>query len=186
MKWLNFSYIFTLVLIFIHTPIVIIGQPIYEHEYHHKFGALYIVELILLVLMILDSLFQICIHRKNYLNAWNFIDLISLLGVICLFIVDACIQDFYASSVFKIRAVFRTFKITLLIQQLFSICTSNANKVQNTKLSPVEQVSDILRNIQRRAARGIPLLIDKKQIDFCLEVIKSGKIYEVDIKQIEK
>lgn len=68
--------------------------------------------------MIIEQLGTIIMMRRAFINIWNLVDLVALVLIIALFIADAIIDDFYASAVFKIRALFRIYKVTIHIMNI--------------------------------------------------------------------
>ena len=99
----------------IHALIVIIGQQIHERFDNMKFGALDIVELFFIILMIIEQLFLLLIMRGKYINSWNIFDNVMIFCLIAIYIADVIVDNFYASAVFKVRALLRLFKITLYV-----------------------------------------------------------------------
>lgn len=176
----------SIILIISHSVIVIVGQQIYERDYRPTFGALNIVEVILITFIIFEFLLGLLLLQHHFITAWNIFDLLLIVFLIAFYIADVVVHNFYASAVFKLRALFRMYRLTLLVQNIFSPKFSLKNKVQGVWKSPVEEVSDILYALLWRAKKGTPVKLDKNQLEFCLKVIKSGRIYEVDIKAIER
>lgn len=172
-------------LIILHSVIVIVGQQIYEHDNNPDFGALNIVEVILISFILFEFLLSFILLQHHFLTIWNIVDFGLILWLIAFYVADACVQNFYASAVFKLWALFRMYWLTLLIQNISAPKFSYKNKVKCVWKSPVEEVSDILYNLLWKAKKGTPVKLDKGRIEFCLKVIKSGRIYEVDTNAIE-
>lgn len=53
------------------------------------------------------------------------------------------------------------YRLTLLIQNIDSPKFSLKNKIKGVRKSPVEEVSDILYNLLRKAKKGTPVKLDK-------------------------
>ena len=106
-----------------------------------------------------------------------------LVGIVALYIADVIVNNFYASAVFKIRALFRLFKITLHVQNIIDPHYKFKKKVkQIVHKSKGEEVAEILEGIKQKAWRGSRINVDENQIDFCIKTLKSGKMYKVQGK----
>lgn len=152
-------------LIVLHAVLVIIGQSMYEHAKNPDFGALNIVELILIVLMIFEFLISFSVFQMSFLTFWNLFDFIMLVCLISLYIADAVVGNFYASSVFKLRALCRMYKVTLHILYIasppFSSIGSKVSNQSDSKLkSRGEEVTEILEGMKRRAKRQSIIAVD--------------------------
>lgn len=90
-----------------------------------------------------------------------------ILGVIAFYIVDVCVGNYYVSAVFKIRALFRMFKITILIINIIQPRLSmKSNKVESFKrsMTNAELVTDILERMKKKADSNSLVILDQKQI----------------------
>jgi len=74
----------------------------YERDVNPTFGALNIVEVILIVFIMIEYIITLCVMRISFINVWNVFDLLAILILIGLFIADVVVTNFYASAVFKI------------------------------------------------------------------------------------
>lgn len=82
--------------------IVIVGQQIYEHDNNPEFGALNIVEVILISFILFEFLLSFILLQHHFLTIWNIVDFGLILWLIAFYVADACVQNFYASAVFKL------------------------------------------------------------------------------------
>jgi len=92
----------------------------YERDFNPIFGALNIVELILIIFMIVEYIITFACMRITFINLWNILDLVAIVVLIALYIADVTVSNYYASAVFKTRALLRMPKITLLVIYIFS------------------------------------------------------------------
>lgn len=84
-------------------------------------------------------------------------------GIIGLFIADVIVHNFYASAVFKIRALFRLFMITIHVQNIIDPNYKFEKKQKGEKVpkSKAEEVTEILENLKKKAKKGSRVNIDQ-------------------------
>jgi len=102
--------------------------------------------------MVIEHLVTVAMMHDHFINYWSLWDLIMLVGIVALYIADVIVNNFYASAVFKIRALFRLFKITLHVQNIIDPHYKFKKKVkQVVHKSKGEEVAEILEGIKQKA-----------------------------------
>lgn len=101
-----------------------------------------------------EFVFCLLVFGGKFLRLWNLFDLLMILVIVALFVADAIVRDFYPSAVFKLRALCRIYRITLLVQDLLDTEVEyRISKIKSIRKSPVEEVSEILNGLARKAKR---------------------------------
>lgn len=109
-------------------------------------------EVILIAFIIVEFFMTFAMMQISFLTLWNLLDFFLILALIGLYIADVIVHDFYASAVFKIRALFRMPKITLLLFYIISppFAFKGKNKVVVSKIkSKGDEVTEILEGMKR-------------------------------------
>ena len=112
--------------------------------------------------MIAEFILTLIVMNTSFFNLWNLIDFFMIVAIIGLWIADVCVSDFYASAVFKIRALFRMYKVSIHILYMMSppFVVKLKQKVGKKASSKGEEVAEILEGMKRRSKRNSIISVD--------------------------
>jgi hypothetical protein len=146
------------------------------------------IELIILFIFCLDISARVYAFRMLYLRDYlNIIDIAIIVIAIIFSILDICIDDTYASTIFRLRGLFRLIRVVLLVRKYDHLKDSrNAKKKSEISFSefksPLEQTLEIMTTLRE-------CLEDQKfvrDLNYCIKHISNGRLYDLEIKDSEQ
>lgn len=147
----------------------------------------YIIELAILGLFVIEIALHIYAYNLLYLrDIWNLIDFIVIILSVIFVLLDMFLPESGFKNILRIRGIFRMLRVFLLVRKLNTLRVKRELLKQGlTDLgydlrSPLEKVIDILKEIQSKMHSDEDKI--KTDIDYCLKIIQSGKLYEVNLE----
>ena len=117
-------------------------------------------------------------------DRWMLFDAFVIAGSIVLVILDLNISNTQFSSISKIlRAIFRFLRIFLLFRKVNHIKKIKVAYSRYDLKSPVEKIVEILGSLRDMLNNNKSLI---KEIEWCIEVISSNRLYDPIIKTLGK
>ena len=119
-------------------------------------------------------------------DIWNAIDFIVILLSVLFVFLDMYLKDSALKGILRIRGIFRMLRVFLLVRKLNTLRVKREMVKRGiTKLgydlrSPLEKVIDILNDIKNKVDAEENKI--KDEIDYCVKIIQSGKLYEVNLE----
>ena len=179
-----------IVLIIFYTVFVFVQFGIDEQDFYEDIETnIFITELVVLGIFVLEIISHIYGYGILYLkDIWNILDIIIILISIAFVLMDLLIQTNSALNGFlKIRGIFRLLRVFILIRKLNVVRMRRdvrkkkfSNDIGYDIRSPVEKVLEIINEVResldpRENARII------QDLNYCLKMISSSKLYEADL-----
>ena len=119
-------------------------------------------------------------------DIWNLIDFIVIILSVLFVLLDMYLPDSGFKNILRIRGIFRMMRIFLLIRKLNTLRVKRElvkrglTKMGYDLRSPLEKVIDILKDISDKLHSDEEKI--KKDVDYALKIIQSGKLYEVNLE----
>ena len=182
--------IFIIILILLYTLLVIVYLAIDDviEESDTAVLVLQVVELVFLFIFCIEITLNLVgfgvLFIKDY---WNIADMTVILLAIIFVICDMLLRDSFLSNIFRLRGLFRLLRVGILIRKFDAIRKKSAARKKMIGrdiyhiMSPAEIVNNILGEIR-------DMIDDKRLLDdinYCIKMISSGKLYEANINEGE-
>ena len=147
----------------------------------------YIIELSILGVFVIEIAMHIYAYNLLYLrDIWNLIDFIVIILSVLFVLLDMYLPDSGFKNILRIRGIFRMMRIFLLIRKLNTLRVKRElvkrglTKMGYDLRSPLEKVIDILKDISEKLHSDEEKI--KKDVDYAIKIIQSGKLYEVNLE----
>jgi hypothetical protein len=146
------------------------------------------IDIIILFIFCADIGARIYAFRMLYLRDYlNIIDIAIIVIAIIFWILDICIDDTYASTIFRLRGLFRLVRVVLLVRKYDQLKVSRKAKMKSEISfsdfkSPLEQTLEIMTTLRE-------CLEDQKfvrDLNYCIKHISNGRLYDLEVKDSEQ
>jgi hypothetical protein len=172
-------------LVFFYTFLVVIRIS-FEQELERHYKALDITELFILTIFSIEILLKISVIKKDYFRSWtNNFDIFILVTCFLVIVIDLSLVKARKSSFFRFAQILRIFRLFIMVRKVneLSINSKRAFSKTHSSVSVSTPSETVLKVLQKFINFDWVFLNEnlKNELIWCYEIIKSRKIYEVNI-----
>ena len=158
----------------------------FDNELAKHYKALDITELFILTIFSIEIILKIVVVKKYYFRSWmNLVDIFILVTCFIVIIIDLIHTEAHSSSAFKLVQLLRIFRLFLMFRKVSDLKLNTAliSSKSHSSVSVSTPSESVLLILQKFISFDWVTLNEslKSELIWCYEVIKSRKLYEVNI-----